>query len=408
MKATNAPSNSPAPPIKSAARNPVVNARGAPCPVMRKDGAQHGDAERRADHARGVDEARRGARARRRHAGDRHRIHRAGVEAEADTDDRRATSIDDRGSRLRGTKRQHQQADAHRRHARRHRRARRRTRRERARAIARRRRRATDDGSNSSPAAKAEAPRALQIERHQEQHAVHAEGHQRRDGQRGGEGAAPTGSSGTSAPSVRASTARNSAPRHRDGETSRAIDAAVQPKRGPSIARKRQQRPAPRWRASGPADRVAALPDRAIPAARARSGRARAKANGTIIRKMLRQPAPLDQQAAEARADRQRDAIAARPDADRMGALGRIFIGHGEDRQRGRHQQRRAEPGQGAAGDQDDLVRREAANQRADGEDRDAEREDAAAAIKIGERSRRQQQARIDEIVGVDAPIAAR
>jgi hypothetical protein len=52
----------------------------------RKHRAENHDPERGADHARGVDETGRGARARRGDIGDRDGVHRTGVEAEAAAD----------------------------------------------------------------------------------------------------------------------------------------------------------------------------------------------------------------------------------------------------------------------------------------------------------------------------------
>ena len=52
-----------------------------------------------------------------------------------------------------------------------------------------------------------------------------------------------------------------------------------------------------------------------------------------------------------------------------------------------------------------DGVRREPANERSDGEQRNAERKNLPPAIEIGQRSGREQKARIDEIVGVDHPL---
>ena len=116
----------------------------------------------------------------------------------------------------------------------------------------------------------------------------------------------------------------------------------------------------------------------------------------------------VDQRAADCRADDEGETVAARPQAERVGALFGVRIGDSEDRERGRHFQRRTESGNGAAGDQHDGVRRQAAYQRADGEQRDAEREDAAAAVKIGKRAGGQKQARVDQIIGCQPPIAAR
>ena len=65
------------------------------------------------------------------------------------------------------------------------------------------------------------------------------------------------------------------------------------------------------------------------------------------------------------------------PDADGMGPLSRLGVGAGEQRERGRHEERRAEPLQHPRGDQQAHGRREPAEQRRHGEQRQAAGEDA-------------------------------
>ena len=92
------------------------------------------------------------------------------------------------------------------------------------------------------------------------------------------------------------------------------------------------------------------------------------------------------------------------PDAQRAVALGALGEGVGHDRQRGGGDERGAEALQGARGDEPDVGLRQAAEQRGEREDDEADHEELAAAQEVGEAAAEQQEAAEGEGVGVDDP----
>ena len=112
----------------------------------------------------------------------------------------------------------------------------------------------------------------------------------------------------------------------------------------------------------------------------------------------------LDHVAADRGPQSEREARDARPDADRLRALVRRE-GNGDDRERSRHQQRSADALKSAERDQ--LRRRagQPAQQRGEGEDREAGEEHPLAPVAVAEDAAGQQQAREREHVPVDDPL---
>ncbi|CAA9552762.1 MAG: hypothetical protein AVDCRST_MAG49-1931, partial [uncultured Thermomicrobiales bacterium] len=92
----------------------------------------------------------------------------------------------------------------------------------------------------------------------------------------------------------------------------------------------------------------------------------------------------LDEQAADDRAERQAGDRDRRPDAERAAALLRRE-GLGDQGERERHDQRRADPLQGPHRDQDLDALGEGGDQRGAGEDGDADQEPAPAAEPVTE-----------------------
>ena len=92
------------------------------------------------------------------------------------------------------------------------------------------------------------------------------------------------------------------------------------------------------------------------------------------------------------------------PDPQRFVALGAVAEGGGDDRERGGGEDRRAEALDGAGGDQLPGGARQAAGQRGEGEEHQAEHEDAAAAEQVGQPAAEQEEAAEGEDVGVDHP----
>jgi hypothetical protein len=112
---------------------------------------------------------------------------------------------------------------------------------------------------------------------------------------------------------------------------------------------------------------------------------------------------PLEQEAAEQRAEADADRRHRRPDPDRLAALlAREHVR--DDRQRRRHDQRAADAHHRADGDQ--LVRAldDEHAQAAAAEQREAGLERVLAAEAVAERAHRQEQVGEDEHVGVDDP----
>jgi hypothetical protein len=90
--------------------------------------------------------------------------------------------------------------------------------------------------------------------------------------------------------------------------------------------------------------------------------------------------------------------------AERAVALRALGEGRGQDGERGGRQDRRAEALEGARRDQLALGGRQAAEQRREREQDEADGEDAAAAEQVGHATAEQQEAAEDERVGVDDP----
>ncbi len=109
----------------------------------------------------------------------------------------------------------------------------------------------------------------------------------------------------------------------------------------------------------------------------------------------------VDQQPADGGADGEREAVAARPDADSTPTLLGVAVGDGQDRQRRWQLERGAEASQRTSGDQDRGIRRQRADERADGDERDPAGEDQPAPIEVAEGAAGQEQRGIDEVVGV-------
>ena len=92
------------------------------------------------------------------------------------------------------------------------------------------------------------------------------------------------------------------------------------------------------------------------------------------------------------------------PDPQRFVALGAVFEGGGDDRERGGGEDRGAEALDGAGGDQLSGIGGEAAGKRGEGEEDEAEHEDAAASEQVGEPAAEQEEAAEGQHVGVDHP----
>ena len=112
----------------------------------------------------------------------------------------------------------------------------------------------------------------------------------------------------------------------------------------------------------------------------------------------------LGQHAAEQDADGAAGAGHGAPDAERAVALGTFGEGRGQDRERGGREDRRAEALQRARRDQLALAGRQAAEQRGEREEDEADGEDTTAAEQVGHATAEQQEAAEDERVGVDDP----
>ncbi len=113
----------------------------------------------------------------------------------------------------------------------------------------------------------------------------------------------------------------------------------------------------------------------------------------------------VDQRAAHDRAEGQRHAAHAGPDADRLGALLGVGERLREDGQRARQQRRGAEALHGAAGDEEVERRRQRRQQRAGREDGQADEEDALAPVEVAERAAGEHEGGEDERVPVDHPL---
>jgi hypothetical protein len=112
----------------------------------------------------------------------------------------------------------------------------------------------------------------------------------------------------------------------------------------------------------------------------------------------------LGEDAAEQDAGRAAGAGHGAPDAERPVALRALGERRGDDGERGGGDQRGAQALEGAGDDEHDVVGRQAADERGDGEDPEPEHEQPAAAQEVGHAAAEQQEAAEDEGVGVDDP----
>ena len=115
----------------------------------------------------------------------------------------------------------------------------------------------------------------------------------------------------------------------------------------------------------------------------------------------------LGEQAADQRADRERERRDTRPDADRRAALARRERGR-DDRERGRVHQRGAGALDDAGADQEPRARRERAGERGAAEDRQADDEDAPAPEQVGQLAAGEHQRGECERVAGDDPLELR
>ena len=113
----------------------------------------------------------------------------------------------------------------------------------------------------------------------------------------------------------------------------------------------------------------------------------------------------MDERAAERRPDREPEAIAAGPDAERSPALRRVGPRDPQGGERSREQQRRPQPGQRSSRQQYRYCRRHGADHRCHGENGGAGHEDPSPTHEIGEQASRQQHRGVNEIVAVDDPL---
>jgi hypothetical protein len=121
-------------------------------------------------------------------------------------------------------------------------------------------------------------------------------------------------------------------------------------------------------------------------------------------------PVPADvvhDEPADEGADRERESRDAGPDADRLAALPRRERRR-DDRERRRVHQRRTDALHAAGTDQEAGVRREAARERGEREDREPDHEDLAAAVHVGELAPGDEQRREHERVAGDDPLQLR
>ena len=114
---------------------------------------------------------------------------------------------------------------------------------------------------------------------------------------------------------------------------------------------------------------------------------------------------PANQSAPQRRADRQGDAVAAGPDAERPASLDRVGPHDANDRQRGRQQEGGAEAGERAACEQRRQRRGGGAQKRAAGEDGDSRHEDPPPTQEVGEQPAGQQEGGVNQVIAVDDPL---
>jgi hypothetical protein len=93
------------------------------------------------------------------------------------------------------------------------------------------------------------------------------------------------------------------------------------------------------------------------------------------------------------------------PGAERDVALAAFGEGRGQDRERRRRDRGRAEPLEGTCRDERGVVPRQAAQERAHGEDHEAAHEDASPVEDVGEPPTEKEEAAEDECVGAEHPL---
>src|SRR5262249_50583503 len=113
-------------------------------------------------------------------------------------------------------------------------------------------------------------------------------------------------------------------------------------------------------------------------------------------------------EAADEWPERERERADRRPQADRPGALPPVLERRDDDRERGGHQQRRAESLRGAAGDQHTPAARQPGRERGEREHRQANEEQPAPAVDIGEPAADQHETGEDQDIPADHPLQAR
>ena len=112
-----------------------------------------------------------------------------------------------------------------------------------------------------------------------------------------------------------------------------------------------------------------------------------------------------DQEAAQGRADHERQTVAACPDSEGAAALGRIRPDHAHDGQGGRQQHRRADAHYGPCGDQDADVRGKHAHDGRQCDHAGASLEDEAAAAEVGAKAAAEKQDGVGQVVGIQDPL---
>ena len=123
-----------------------------------------------------------------------------------------------------------------------------------------------------------------------------------------------------------------------------------------------------------------------------------------LVANTARQPNRVDEQPADQRPGGEREPDRRAPGADRAPPLGALE-GLGEDRQRAREHDRRAEPLEEPRGDQRARARRERAQQRGRGEHRQPDQEQPPAAEAVGEAAGGEQEHRERERVAAEHPL---
>ena len=169
----------------------------------------------------------------------------------------------------------------------------------------------------------------------------------------------------------------------RDQQRRRDREPRDRPGRAPAVRRRVRDGVDEQREPGGDRDRAARCPGSSSRSERLsrtkRGARSSASApTGTLTKKIHSQPRYFVSSAAGEHADGGARAADRAPDAERLVALGPFLEHRRDDRERSRRDDRRAEPLHGARADQHALGPREAAEERGDREDGDADVEDAA------------------------------